>query len=110
MKNKSGISKKRREQKYRKNFKAFCSAAMELTTDDLRAVNAIIEEAIRSSRIHGEATLKELFDSPEALMTAFEKRWGPIGKDRAIPMPTPPDIPSEPELVVNGNEPVPAMK
>jgi hypothetical protein len=44
MTKKYGISKN--EQKYRKNFRAFCSAAMELKKDDLRAVNTIFEEAI----------------------------------------------------------------
>jgi hypothetical protein len=104
MTKKYGISKN--EQKYRKNFRAFCSAAMELKKDDLRAVNTIIEEALRPSDIDGEATLKPLFGSPDALMTAFEKRWGPISPGRGIPMPPPPDIPSEGESIMNGNEPL----
>ena len=92
----------RSEQKYRKNFRAFCSAAMELKKDDLRAVNTIIEEAVGPSEIDGEATLKPYFGSPDKLMAAFEKRWGPISRGRGIPMPPPADIPSEPKSIVNG--------
>jgi len=100
MTKKFGIT--RSEQKYRKNFRTFCSAAMELKKDDLRAVNTIIEEAIGPSEFDGETSLKEYFGSPDRLMTAFEKRWGPISPGRGIPMPPPADIPSEPESVVNG--------
>jgi len=94
------------ERKYRKNFRAFCSAAMEVKKDDLRAVNTIIEEALRPSELNGETSLKVLFGSPDRLMAAFEKRWGPISPGRGIPMHPPADIPSEPESVVNGNEPL----
>jgi len=75
---------------------------MELKKDDLRAVNTIIEEALRPSELNGMTSLKVLFGSPDRLMAAFENRWGPISPGRGIPMPPPADIPSEPESVVNG--------
>ena len=112
MNTKAKISKKRRKQKtHEEELWAYCeerlwglfSEALELPKDVLRAAVSILEEATWGLP-STDPTLFGAGRSPEELLTAFEKRWGPMRQGMPIPMPPPVDFPSEPESADDGPE------